>query len=95
MSDDHGIKLTTKYPPYNIESLKEGEAREAVVMETDIVDGTIKTLRFYPVALNGRGDPEYMAEEAALKALRRLQKHCSRLGTEVVIVGTVGIISVK
>lgn len=93
MSDDHVTKLTTKYPPYNVDSLEKGEAREAVIMETDIVAGQMKQLRFYPVALNGRGEPEYLPEEAAVRVLQRLNKLSNPLGTEVTLDGIVGVMN--
>ncbi|MDD4753172.1 MAG: CapA family protein [Desulfitobacteriaceae bacterium] len=92
MSDDHVTKLTTKYPPYNVESLEQGEAREAVIMETDIKEHQIKEVRFYPVAFNRRGEPEYLPKEAALNVLDRLQKHSRKLGSEIFIKDAVGIL---
>lgn len=90
MSDDHVTKLTTKYPPYNVDSLEQGEAREAVIIETDIEENQIKEARFYPIALNGRGEPEYLPAEAAENVLKRLQKHSYKLGSEIMIEGAVG-----
>ncbi len=91
MSDDHVTKLTTKYPPYNVDSLEKGEARDAVVMETDLVDGKMKEIRFYPVALNGRGEPEFLSGQTAVNVIQRLQKHSNSLGAEIVRDGEIGI----
>ncbi|HZK85394.1 MAG TPA: CapA family protein [Desulfosporosinus sp.] len=92
MSDGHVTKLTTKYPPYNVNSLEQGEAREAVIMETDLEEGQIKEIRFYPIALNGRGEPEYLSGKDALNVLCRLQKHCKLLGSNIIIEGSVAIL---
>jgi poly-gamma-glutamate capsule biosynthesis protein CapA/YwtB (metallophosphatase superfamily) len=90
MSDDHETKLAVNYPPYNVESLEQGEAREAVLMETMIEAGKMKEITFKPVALNGRGEPHFLVGEDALRVLNRLRKHSEGLGSEIVIKDSIG-----
>lgn len=90
MSDDHETTLTTKYPPYNVDSLETGEAREAVVMETTIKQGKITDIRFYPTVLNNKGEPEFLEGEGAVAVLKRMQKQSHDLHCDLVIDGIVG-----
>ena len=94
MSEGHVTKLSTTYPPYNVDSLEQGEAREAVIMEASIEAGTMKQLKFYPIAFNKRGEPTYLLEEAAIKVLHRLQNHSTALGSKIGIDDHVGFLEI-
>lgn len=92
MSEGHPTHLATKYPPYKVESLETGDAREAVIMETKIKPGKQLNLEFYPIALNKFGEPEFLHGESANRVLMRMQKQSSDLGTEMRVDGDVGVI---
>lgn len=90
MSENHETHLAVKYPPYNVESLETGVAREAVLMETTIHDSNKFDFKFYPIALNAYGEPEFIEGERAVNVLERMKKHSSVLGTSFKINEIVG-----
>jgi poly-gamma-glutamate capsule biosynthesis protein CapA/YwtB (metallophosphatase superfamily) len=92
MADDHETELKNKYPPYNLESLEEGEARESVIMEVAVRDGSLKELVFRPIAMNRRGEPEFMRGSDARRVLERLKKHSSYLGCDITIEESAGLL---
>lgn len=93
MSEDHETHLATKYPPYNVESLETGEAREAVLMETSIRGPGKFGFKFHPIALNRFGEPEFIEGQRAVNVLNRMKKHSAELGTAFGINGIVGELS--
>lgn len=90
MSEGHPTHLATKYPPYNVDSLETGEAREAVIMETQINADKQFSLKFYPTILNKFGEPEFLQGESAIRVLKRMQKHSKTLNTEMSLNGLIG-----
>lgn len=62
-------------------------------METIISDSTKCKFKFYPIALNRYGEPEFIEGDRAINVLKRMEKHSAVLGTQFVINGEVGELS--
>jgi poly-gamma-glutamate synthesis protein (capsule biosynthesis protein) len=90
MAEGHELTLTVDYPPYNFDSVSQGEAREAIILEV-ILDGKSMTgARFLPMRLNAQGDPEFLDEPASVQVLTRLAKHSKAFDLDIEIAGRTG-----
>ena len=83
MAEDGDLELADGYPPYDVTSLEEGDARLAVILELECRAGNIGSVRFRPTLMNARGEPEFASGAAAEAVLTRLTNHSGRLGTQV------------
>ena len=90
MSEDHVKHLTTKYPPYQLESLETGEALDGVVMETDLKDGKLHSIQFHPIRMNRKGEPEFISGHQARDVLERMKKHSNELNSDILIEDEIG-----
>lgn len=83
MAEDGELTLAAAHPPYDVSSLKEGDARLAVILEMEWRDGGIESVLFRPTLMNARGEPEFASGEDAERVLNRLVDLSGRLGTRV------------
>jgi poly-gamma-glutamate capsule biosynthesis protein CapA/YwtB (metallophosphatase superfamily) len=83
MSEGGATELTRSYPPYDISSLQTGEARQAVILELEVAENRMASVRFKPVWMNARGEPEFARGTEAVAVLDRMAEHSSRLDTRV------------
>jgi poly-gamma-glutamate capsule biosynthesis protein CapA/YwtB (metallophosphatase superfamily) len=83
MSEDRETELTNSYPPYDVSSLQTGEARQAVILELGVARNWMASVRFKPVRMNARGEPEFARGAEADAVLGRLAEHSSRVDTKV------------
>jgi hypothetical protein len=96
MSDDHETKLTVsnRYPSYKVDSLEQGEAREAVIIEIAFENKLEKkkmtNVRFRPIHLNSKGEPEFLEEFAAVQVLERLQNFSKPFKVNIEVKGSMG-----
>jgi poly-gamma-glutamate capsule biosynthesis protein CapA/YwtB (metallophosphatase superfamily) len=83
MSEDRETELTKSYPPYDVSSLQTGEARQSVILELEVAGNRMASVRFKPVRMNARGEPEFAKGSEAVAALGRMTEHSSRMNTRV------------
>jgi poly-gamma-glutamate capsule biosynthesis protein CapA/YwtB (metallophosphatase superfamily) len=83
MSEDRETELTKSYPPYDVSSLQTGEARQSVILELEVAGNRMASVRFKPVRMNARGEPEFAKGTEAVAALGRMTEHSSRMNTRV------------
>ncbi|WP_047151756.1 CapA family protein [Aneurinibacillus tyrosinisolvens] len=84
MGDDKKTELTVViYPPYKVDSLLTGEAREAIIIELDIDEKKMTEVRFLPIHMNAKGDPEFLDEEDSKRVLKRLEQHSLEFGLKI------------
>ncbi|MCQ6268369.1 CapA family protein [Fictibacillus sp. WQ 8-8] len=90
MGEDHEMKLTVAYPPYKVDSLETGEAREAVVVELEMENNRLVSVRLLPIHLNSKGEPEFLNPEASERVLKRLEQQSLTLGLPISVEKQVG-----
>jgi poly-gamma-glutamate capsule biosynthesis protein CapA/YwtB (metallophosphatase superfamily) len=90
MSEDHELKLTVSYPPYKVDSLEQGEAREAVIMELIMEKKKLVGVRFLPIGLNPKGEPEFLDHASSVNVLQRLNEHSKEFAVNIAIEESVG-----
>lgn len=83
----------TNYPPYRVESLVYGEARNGLIVELCTSGKAISELRFHPIGMNSDGDPEFLPAEDAVRTLTRLQRLSKDLDTEVTFDGKAAVLN--
>lgn len=86
-SQSQSMLAVSSYPPYDLQSLQEGEARDGLIVEVCTTGKGLSAIRFRPIRMNSEGDPELLHGEDAVRVLKRLQRLSEDLGTEVHIDG--------
>jgi poly-gamma-glutamate capsule biosynthesis protein CapA/YwtB (metallophosphatase superfamily) len=93
MATHSDMKLQEPYPPYKLESLEQGDARDGLIVRINISESKIQQLEFYPIRMNLEGDPQLLLDLEASNVLRRMQKLSSELGTDVAIAGDYAVLN--
>jgi poly-gamma-glutamate capsule biosynthesis protein CapA/YwtB (metallophosphatase superfamily) len=83
MAEDREMELTSSYPPYDVSSLETGVARQTVILELRVARSRMTSVRFRPVRMNARGEPEFAKGAEAEAVLGRLAEHSSRMSSQV------------
>ncbi len=91
MDDEAGLhsalQSTQAVPPYSLDSLQSGEARDALILDVELDGYGAGDARFLPVRLDQSGEPRLLHDAEAQQALARLAAHSAALGTELVVDG--------
>lgn len=95
MGGDGELKLLNNYPPYDLTSLSTGEALRSVILEARVGDGRLKSVRFKPVALNERGEPEFADGAEAAAVLDDLVSQSEQLGTAIEVEGNEAFVKIE
>jgi poly-gamma-glutamate capsule biosynthesis protein CapA/YwtB (metallophosphatase superfamily) len=74
-------------PPYSLESLQSGDARDALILDVELGSHGAYDARFLPVRLDESGEPRLLRDAEAQRALARLVAQSAALGTELVVDG--------
>lgn len=95
MGGEGELKLLNSYPPYDLASLSTGKALRSVILEARVENGRLKDVRFKPVALNERGEPEFVSGAEAAALLDDLVSQSERLGTTLEVEGNEAVVRIE
>ncbi len=91
MGSDAGLRsvlqATLAVPPYSLDSLQSGDARDALILDVELDSDGAGDARLVPVRLGESGEPSLLRKAEAQRVLARLAAQSAVLGTDLVLDG--------